>query len=39
MVPNELERSSFVKRVRYFEKLALDDNAYSFRYLKKIIII
>ena len=28
--PSELERSSFVKRVRFFEKLALDDSAYSF---------
>ena len=33
--PNELERSSFVKRVRYFEKLALDDNAYSFLIFEK----
>ena len=32
--PNELARSFFVKRVRYFEKLAIEERAYSFLIFK-----
>lgn len=32
--PGELERSSFVKRVRMFEKLSTNDEAYSFLIFK-----
>jgi len=33
---HELERSSFVKRVRFFEKLSINDEAYSFLIFEKI---
>ena len=32
---HELERSYFVKRVRFFEKLSINDEAYSFLIFEK----